>query len=277
MDLFSSLMVMSECLLDNKRTSLFKRAIEKVVKPGDLVLDIGTGSGVLSLFAARAGARRVLAFEISKEVSKMTANNVKVNRFSDAVKVMNQDAMKATLSNSADVVIMEMLDTCLIAEQQAPVINKLIVSGVINDSTIVIPSLFYSAFDLISYDFNFFGLEMPFMIQARNYSTNKRVTKKLSRMTVFDVINFKQKSPLLVSKLVVVSVDADGVLNALRLQSKVELCNGISTWGTTDMNIPVIVPLQPRSVMKGDKVSLKINYIKGEGFGKFSATLLGTS
>jgi pimeloyl-ACP methyl ester carboxylesterase len=47
-------------LADDGRVDAFVRAIEAVVRPGAVVVDIGTGSGILAMVAARAGARRVV-------------------------------------------------------------------------------------------------------------------------------------------------------------------------------------------------------------------------
>jgi type I protein arginine methyltransferase len=50
-------------LNDRDRTETYLRGIREVVKPGDVVLDIGTGTGVLAVAAARAGAAHVYAIE----------------------------------------------------------------------------------------------------------------------------------------------------------------------------------------------------------------------
>ncbi len=48
---------------DPQRTEPLKRAIARAVQPGDTVCDIGTGTGVLAIAAAQAGAKEVFAID----------------------------------------------------------------------------------------------------------------------------------------------------------------------------------------------------------------------
>jgi len=55
----------ADMLYDGARVGRYARAIEKVVRPGDVVMDIGTGTGLLAFLCLRAGASRVHAVERS--------------------------------------------------------------------------------------------------------------------------------------------------------------------------------------------------------------------
>lgn len=93
-------------LADKLRTESFKKAIEQQVKPGDVVLDIGCGSGILTYFACMAGAKRVYAVEQGPmyELAQMLCHK---NGFSDRVVFLNGWSTKVTLPEPADVLITE--------------------------------------------------------------------------------------------------------------------------------------------------------------------------
>ncbi len=65
-DIFAGWKSQKGMLIDDGRTLGFEAAIRAAVRPGDRVVDVGTGSGILAMFAARAGAGQVHALEITR-------------------------------------------------------------------------------------------------------------------------------------------------------------------------------------------------------------------
>lgn len=52
----------------HETTRLCAALLEKTVKPGDRVVDVGTGSGILAICAAKLGASHVSAYDIDPDV-----------------------------------------------------------------------------------------------------------------------------------------------------------------------------------------------------------------
>lgn len=67
--------------MDRERSETFDCAIRSVVKPHHTVLDAGTSSGLLALFAARAGARRVIALEYDPYIAGVARANIRANGY----------------------------------------------------------------------------------------------------------------------------------------------------------------------------------------------------
>ncbi|MBT4114374.1 methyltransferase domain-containing protein, partial [Candidatus Woesearchaeota archaeon] len=113
------------CLYDQERTRRFKRAIHKVVKPGDVVVDAGSGTGILAMFAAQSGAKKVYALELNKRFIKIIKENAKRNDFDKIIQVVHCDATKYKLPEKVDVIICELLSTGLFFEPEIQIINHL--------------------------------------------------------------------------------------------------------------------------------------------------------
>lgn len=93
---------------DRWRTEAFARAIRSVVRPGHKVLDVGTGTGILAMIAAQAGAERVFGVEQSP-IAQTAANLVKANGFSDRIKILRGPASEVVLDSSVDLLVSEWL------------------------------------------------------------------------------------------------------------------------------------------------------------------------
>ena len=68
------------------------RLMQGVVRPVDIVADLGAGSGVLSIAAAKLGARRVTAIEIDPDAIGNAEENVRVNGVEEFVEIIEGDA-----------------------------------------------------------------------------------------------------------------------------------------------------------------------------------------
>ena len=93
---------------DRVRTEAFRRAIDSVVRPGDIVLDVGAGSGILSIFAARAGAARVYAVE-QTSIAVLAQELAAANGVEEIVQVIQGDVLDLEPRERVDVVVSEWL------------------------------------------------------------------------------------------------------------------------------------------------------------------------
>jgi protein arginine N-methyltransferase 1 len=104
---------------DLVRTQAFRQAIYASVRPGDIVLDVGAGSGILSLFAARAGAARVYAVE-QTSIAVLAQELATANGVGDIVQVIQGDITELELPGRVDVIVSEWLGGFGIDEGMLP-------------------------------------------------------------------------------------------------------------------------------------------------------------
>jgi protein arginine N-methyltransferase 1 len=91
-------------LMDKGRTEAYQKAITRAVQPGNTVLDIGAGTGVLSLFACQAGAAKVYAVETSGAV-EFARHVCQGNGAEDRITFFHDAFQKVVLPDRVDVVV----------------------------------------------------------------------------------------------------------------------------------------------------------------------------
>lgn len=105
-----------------------RAAVSRVKERGQkaLVLDIGTGTGLLSMMAVTAGADFCYAIEVFKPMADAAVKIVEKNGFSDKIKVINKHSTEVTIGPDGDmpcranILITELFDTELIGEGALP-------------------------------------------------------------------------------------------------------------------------------------------------------------
>ncbi|CAI8053809.1 Protein arginine N-methyltransferase 7, partial [Geodia barretti] len=115
-----------DMLHDTARNQLYCQAIEKAVSDMKAkgraahVLDIGTGTGLLSMMAARAGAARVTAVEVMRPMVRIAREVISANGYSDTIRVVGKRSTDMTENDMeggrANILVTEVFDTELIGE-----------------------------------------------------------------------------------------------------------------------------------------------------------------
>ena len=109
-EFYGSLDIHRLMLRDDVRNQAYRQAILATVKSGDVVLDFGAGTGILSLFAAQAGAKKVYAVERTS-IAAFTRKMVAKNGFQDRIEVIHGDMQAIRLPQKVDVIVSEWLGT----------------------------------------------------------------------------------------------------------------------------------------------------------------------
>lgn len=111
-DSYSHFSIHEEMLKDSVRTDSYRRAIQAPgVVAGKVVLDVGCGTGILSMFAANAGARHVYAIECA-EIIEQAREIIRANGLSDRITLIRGRVEEVELPEKVDVLISEWMGVC---------------------------------------------------------------------------------------------------------------------------------------------------------------------
>ena len=97
----------------HETTGMCVRLVEKYVKPGMDVIDVGTGTGILAIAAAHMGAKDVLAIDLEPVAVRVAAENIRINHFENVIRAQQGDLLEA-VAETADVVIANIIADVII-------------------------------------------------------------------------------------------------------------------------------------------------------------------
>lgn len=104
-------------------------ALEDYVRPGMEVLDLGTGSGILAIAAARLKARRVLAVDHDQQAVRVARDNVATNRVQETVRV--RQGSLPDVAGRYDLVVVNILARVIVEMVQGGLSERLQPDGVL--------------------------------------------------------------------------------------------------------------------------------------------------
>ena len=128
-------------------TQLCLQALEKTVRPGDRVLDLGCGSGILSIAALKLGAESAQAVDIDEKCLNVAYENAALNgigrdRYTVRVgDVLSDEALRAELGGGYDIVVANIVADVILG--LAPMVRQFLkpggqflCSGIIDDRAV---------------------------------------------------------------------------------------------------------------------------------------------
>jgi ubiquinone/menaquinone biosynthesis C-methylase UbiE len=252
-------------LSHRSRLSKFQHALQKVVQPESRVVDIGTGTGILALIAARAGAKSVTAVEVNGKSLNYARKAAQINGLSQRVSFVESHFEDYVPEEQADIVICEMLSSMLLIEQQVPACahaaRRILKPGGIilpvSASVYAVPVECQSLWER----FNLFDLEFPKVPQT----LGKGDAKDLSDAALVTKFDFSIPDiPAEVNEMLEFVIVEEGRLHGLVGFFKAHLYEDI-TLGMDDGWRELFLPLdEPIEVSKGTRVSVQLRFKPGE-------------
>lgn len=97
----------------HETTILCVEALEKYVKKDAIVYDVGCGSGILSIVAAKLGAKKVIGIDIDDLSVKTSKENVKINHVEEIVEIVKGNLLD-NVSGKADIIVSNIIAEIII-------------------------------------------------------------------------------------------------------------------------------------------------------------------
>ena len=133
---YAGIEVHRRMLMDDVRTELYRKGLCSVIQPGDVVIDAGSGTGILATMAAIAGARKVYAIE-KTDMARVIHAVAQASGVGDVVEVIQGDISKVQVPEKARVIVHELFGAWALAEGFMPNLSRCAENNLTEDGILV--------------------------------------------------------------------------------------------------------------------------------------------
>lgn len=253
-------------LQDEERVGAFRAAIALLIQPGMRVVELGSGTAILSSFAARRGAQ-VDAVERNGELVDCARRFVSANGLQDQIGVIHGDAASWVPEHPVDVVICEMLHVGLLREKQAQVISAFkrnYIERFGPQLPVFIPEVSTLMFQPVQYNFDFSGFVAPLPLFHAPTLIQPRTTE-IASLAAYQVISYDRPIPMRLHARHGFTATTGGLVNAIRLVTQNILAVDMFaqravTWPNQCLVLPITTPF---TCTAGQTVELSLDYDAG--------------
>lgn len=256
------------CVLDKNRTLAFMNAIEESVKPGDIVVEAGAGTGILAIFAAALQAN-VYGIEINKETFGLAQD---LAEFFIRMRILDRKNLHLFMNDARiwrphgkiDVIISENVYAGMFHEMQIPIVSHLL--DFLDPNGRVVPDSMQS-YVILS------DVELPKGLKHGNSFSNSEAEgricsfNELSLPVLYDEIDFYCKNCQDCRADIKIPINKSGLVNSLIIYSPIRVAPNLilqrddMIFMGEDIFIVIDPPIQ---VEKGSTVRLRIAYERGD-------------
>jgi predicted RNA methylase len=243
------------CLYDERRVEYFRQAITATVRPGDIVADGGSGTGLLGMLAAKAGAAKVYCIEINGDYVKVIEENARRNGMSDVIVAIHDDATKCTLPEDIDVITSEVISAGFFYEPQLQILTNL--KRFLKPAGSIIPVAMDNFIELINAQEVLYGL--TFTYDSRHESLNDVA---LTDKSIYLATKFRGDTSPSISGKVHVRALSSGAANAVRISYGIQFAPDVWADEPTEflLNPQIIFLPEPVELQENESYLVSVAY-----------------
>jgi protein arginine N-methyltransferase 1 len=261
-------------IADIHRMNAYVSALKQSVKPGSVVVDLGSGPGFFALLSCKLGAGRVYAIE-PDGVIQIASDCAKQNGVSDRIVFIQAESTNVTLPERADVIVADLRGVLPFFQKNLPSMqdacNRFLASG-----GVLIPRSDQLWAALIEAPVHYENLDAPWRTQqgvslaaARNVAMNSWFKRRIAASDLlcepiaWHTVKYLQIADFDACSEMSFTITQKGTAHGIAIWFDSELCEGISLSNAPDKDELIygnaFFPLlQPVEVNVGDNVELRL-------------------